>query len=286
MGACPYARAFASEVCSDAAADAVVVTTLCDQMRRAAELIARDCALPVFLMHVPSSWQTAAAQRYYIDELRRLGRFLVRLGGTRPSNDALADVMCEHDAARATVRAARGRLSPRRFSEAIAEFHRTGEVAFDVPESLPALRGVPVALLGGPLLRDHFGVFDLIEEAGGRVVLDATDSGERGLPAPFDRRGLREDPLMELAAAYFGSIPHAFRRPNGELYRWLKQELADRGVRGIILRRYVWCDTWHAEVQRLKEWADLPVLDIDVNVDETTERRSANRIQAFLEILV
>jgi benzoyl-CoA reductase/2-hydroxyglutaryl-CoA dehydratase subunit BcrC/BadD/HgdB len=115
--------------------------------------------------------------------------------------------------------------------------------------------------------------------------LDGTDSGERTLPAPFDRRGLRDDPLMELAGAYFGSIPHAFRRPNSELFRWLKRAVAERGVRGIILRRYVWCDIWHAEVQRVREWSGLAVLDIDVNSDESAEGRTANRIEAFLEIL-
>ena len=31
---------------------------------------------PVFLLNVPSTWQTPAARQLYLDELRRLGRFL------------------------------------------------------------------------------------------------------------------------------------------------------------------------------------------------------------------
>jgi len=285
MGVCPYARAFVDEVRSDAKAGAVVLSTLCDQMRRAADLLGEDGDAPLFVMNLPSCWETAGAQRLYIDELRRLGRFLVRLGGTAPSDGVLAEAMLERDAARAALRDARGRLPARRYAEAIAEFRRTGDVRLDGPGAEPSARGVPLALLGGPVLRDQFGLFDVIEQAGGRVALDATDSGERTMPAPFDRRRLRDEPLMELADAYFGTIPHAFRRPNSQLYRWLQRELADRGVRGIILRRYLWCDIWHGEVQRLKEWAPVPTLDLDAGSDENTERRTENRIQAFVEML-
>jgi hypothetical protein len=43
---------------------------------------------------------------------------------------------------------------------------------------------------------------------------------------------------------------------------------------------------WHAELQRLKDWTDLPVLDIDTTGDnETRLHRTANRIRAFLETL-
>jgi len=283
MGLCPYARAFALEARAGEA-DAVVVTTLCDQMRRVAEIIARDSPRPVFLMHLPTTWQSAASRAYYLDELRRLGRFLVQLGGAAPSDGDLAAVMLQYDSARAALRALRGRVSPRRFSEAIAEFHRTGAVTSDaLPAAAP--RGVPIALLGAPMVRNHFWLFDLIEEAGGHVALDATDSGERTLPAPFAADRLHTAPLEELADAYFGHIPHAFRRPNDALYQWLGRELARSGAKGLIVRRYVWCDTWHAEVERLREWASVPVLDLDVNGGGDAEGRAANRIQAFIEAL-
>jgi benzoyl-CoA reductase/2-hydroxyglutaryl-CoA dehydratase subunit BcrC/BadD/HgdB len=135
-------------------------------------------------------------------------------------------------------------------------------------------------------MRRDFDTFDIAEQAGGRIVLDAAETGERGMCLPFDRRGLRDEPLMELANAYFGGIQDASRRPNSGLYKWLKRKLIDRGVRGIIFHRYVWCDMWHAELQRLKDWTDLPVLDIDTTGDNETRRhRTANRIHAFLETL-
>jgi benzoyl-CoA reductase/2-hydroxyglutaryl-CoA dehydratase subunit BcrC/BadD/HgdB len=113
-------------------------------------------------------------------------------------------------------------------------------------------------------------------------MMDGSGSGERTWPAKFDRRRLREKPLLTLAEAYFGAISDAFRRPNSELYRWLEIELSKRGVKGIIYRRHVWCDTWNAELGRLRDWTELPVLDLEV---ESSGLRNETRIQAFLEAL-
>jgi benzoyl-CoA reductase/2-hydroxyglutaryl-CoA dehydratase subunit BcrC/BadD/HgdB len=134
-------------------------------------------------------------------------------------------------------------------------------------------------------MREGFRLFDLIEQAGGSVALDATESGEISLPSAFDRRQIREEPLLELAGAYFGRIPHVFQRPNTLLYSWLKRELAARGVRGILLTRYVWCDKWHAEARRMKDWAGVPFVEIDGGEDPAAEARTATRIQSLLEML-
>lgn len=260
------------------------MTTVCDQMRRAFDIIVRNCDLPAFLMNVPSTWQTLTAQKLYVDELKRLSRFLIRLGGKSPSKDTLAETMLEYDDARTSVRSAREHLSARKFAEAIAE-NRVCNELHTLHAAKPAA-GVPLAIVGGPLMKPDFDLFDMVEQLGGRIVLDATETGERGMCPKFDRRRLREDPLLELAHAYFAGIPDASRRPNSELYRWLKGELAGRAVRGIIFRRYVWCDLWHAELGRLKDWSDLPVLDIDSAGDNAMDRpRISNRIRAFMEML-
>jgi len=286
-GMCPYVLAFHESACRSEPAEAVIVTTACDQMRRAAELIERDCDRPVFLMNVPSVWQTASALKLYVDELKRLGAFLVRLGGAAPSTEFLIEVMLKYDAARSAVRAARGLISPRRHAELIVESCRGVDPAIDLdsPAAAGPATGVPLALVGGPLRREDLVIFDLVEAAGGTVVLDGTDAGERTMPAAFSRRRLRGDPLAELADAYFGSIPAAFRRPNSGLYQWLKAELARRDVRGIVFVHYLWCDIWQAELGRLKEWAGTPVLDLDISGQDDSATRVKGRIESFLEML-
>lgn len=287
-GVCPFVCSFIAAAMENPEADGIVVTTLCDQMRRAFDILIRHCDVPAFLMNVPNTWQSLASRGLYRDELKRLSLFLIRAGGQSPPDHVLAETMLRYGDARRAIRAARPYLSARRYAEVMAEFGRNGpgEMPRDAEASEPLIGGVPLAIVGGPLMRPDFELFDLIEQSGGRIVLDATETGERGMCAPFDRQRLRDEPLMELVDAYFGSIPDASRRPNSDLYLWLKRELSGRGVRGILFRRYLWCDMWHAELGRLKDWTDLPVLDIDAAGDnETDHHRTANRIRAFLEML-
>lgn len=319
---CPYTRAFVGAVLSGPASLAVVMTTTCDQMRHAAELIERRADQPVFLLNVPSTWQTAAAGELYLEELRRLGRFLVQLGGTAPSPGDLANVMLAYESARTSLQDARESMSARQFAEAVGAIDGCqgpsrswktappGRAGLDVPAfqephpsgwgyrptrqrgpahgqaARPAAGGIPLGLVGGPLLMSDCAMLDLIEQAGGRVVLDATESGERTMPGAFDRRAIRDDPLQALADAYFGTIPDVWRRPNDGFYEWLGHELRARQVRGVLLRRYIWCDLWHAELHRLREWSPFPVLDLDACHDENgSPGRTAGRIEAFLEML-
>jgi benzoyl-CoA reductase/2-hydroxyglutaryl-CoA dehydratase subunit BcrC/BadD/HgdB len=283
---CPYARAFIGEVAAARGTDAAILTTTCDQMRRAAEWLTLGGGPPVFLMNVPATWQTPASARLYRDELQRLGRFMVGLGGAAPSREFLAETIAAYDARRELLRGSLGSLSARQASNAIASYDRGEDTAATLRGGSPdPPRGTPVALVGAPLMRGDERVFDIIAQSGGHVVLDGTESGARTLPAPIDRRRMRDDPLLELLDAYFGAIPDAFRRPDAALYQWLSRELAASGARGVIVWRYVWCDMWAASATRLREATGLPVLDLDVSGDESGLARTAGRIQAFMEML-
>jgi benzoyl-CoA reductase/2-hydroxyglutaryl-CoA dehydratase subunit BcrC/BadD/HgdB len=252
-------------------------------MRRACELsgLASDT---YHLLNVPSTWMRASSLQLYMSELKRLGDFLISLGGNPVEADHLRDIMTDYQEKRDQLLACRDSVSPKAFSRAVAQFHLTGLVPELKFSARPQHKFVPIALLGGPLLSDDFNLFDIIEEAGGYVILDGTETGERTLPRPFHKKRLLEDPLLELSDAYFGSIPDAFKRPNTQLYNWIKKEIRDREIRGIVFIRNLWCDLWHGERTRLQEWLDLPLLDIDLN-GEASYSRNRTRIHAFLEAL-
>jgi benzoyl-CoA reductase/2-hydroxyglutaryl-CoA dehydratase subunit BcrC/BadD/HgdB len=260
-GICPYVGALMDaadklDFCTGLHA-ALVLTTACDQMRYAAALLETRGSCPIFLLNAPSTWQTAAVRRLYLDELRRLGRFFARLGGKTPDNAALKDVMLAHEQAR-----------------------------FASDRAIEECAGIRLAVLGGPLWETDDRFLDVIAQAGGCVVLDGTEGAERTMPRPFDPARIASDPLRELADAYFDEIPDAFRRPNIRLYEWLGRRLTEKQAQGIIFRRYVWCDLWHAELHRLRQWSKLPVLEIDVGPDDTgAPNRMQGRIEAFLETL-
>jgi benzoyl-CoA reductase/2-hydroxyglutaryl-CoA dehydratase subunit BcrC/BadD/HgdB len=286
-GLCSFAGAFIRNALAYRKPSAVIVTTLCDQMRRAFDILVMESNLPVFLFNVPKTWRSPSAHKLYIDELKRLGSFLVDLGGKSPSNSELAKVMLEYDNNRKSLLEMADFLPSRQFSETIAEFNQYGKCRPQLNSREKILsQGIPLAIIGGPLFKGDFSVFDFFEESGGRIVLDATETGLRGLCHSFDRRALHDNPLIELAAAYFGSIPDPSQRPNTRLYDWLIDILSKRSVRGIILKRNIWCDIWHAELFQLKQIFNLPVLDIDVDFDgQKMPAQALSRIKAFMEIL-
>jgi benzoyl-CoA reductase/2-hydroxyglutaryl-CoA dehydratase subunit BcrC/BadD/HgdB len=255
-GVCPFAAAFIHSAATTPAA-AIIATTVCDQMRRSVEIIESQCDTPVFLMNVPAT-STPSVKQLYRDELARLGRFLVTLGGVQPTKAKLAETMHHYDAMRAKLRA---------------------------DSENPHPNGVPLILAGGPLRSSDLEIFDLVAQAGGAIVLNATSGGEMTMPAPFDQAALESDPAGELSRAYFGQIPHAMRRPNNQLYEYLTREVAARGARGVIYRHYQWCDTWHGEIGRIKDSLPIPVLHLVAGDDESDRLHVLTRVQAFVEML-
>lgn len=283
-GLCPYARAFMNSLAVAPRPDAAVFTTVCDQMRRGAEVFAGLSDMPVFLMNVPATWETPSSLDLYADELKRLGRFLVALGGAAPRGDELARVMRDYDAARKRLRTGRATCNPRHYAEAWARLDASTALPPDSAHDAPNADTVSLALVGGPMLREQFEVFDQVARSGGRVVLTAVEGGELTAPGPFNADRLRQDALKELARAYHQTIPHPMRRPDTQLHQWLEREITRAAPRGILFQRNLWCDLWHAEVERIRQRAALPVLDMNVG-DDDDSYCLAGRIQAFIETL-
>jgi benzoyl-CoA reductase/2-hydroxyglutaryl-CoA dehydratase subunit BcrC/BadD/HgdB len=339
--------------------DAVVLATTCDQMRRAGEMLSPSLAMPAFLMNVPATWQSPAAAQMYQDELRRLGRFLVHVGGKAPSDSVLLETMLAYQNARQALLKCQDGLSARRFVELIfqlcqsspAELCSTGILPVSSVSSSSSSVSSPVssvprleqqdtclshakatatnssrkqqrhgqdahathgqdaratlAVVGGPMTARDLCVLDMIEQGGGRIVLNASESGQRCLPGVWNgNRGqtpisqtkstsvpdfpvpdFPDSPLTTLAAAYFGAIPDAFRRPDDLLHEYLRRELAARPVRGIVFVRQAWCDLWHAQASRIRAAFDLPLLDLDVSCPDSASANLSNRIQSFMEVL-
>jgi benzoyl-CoA reductase/2-hydroxyglutaryl-CoA dehydratase subunit BcrC/BadD/HgdB len=279
----------------------IVLTTHCDQLRRGFDALNDATGKRTFLFNLPATWQTPTARRLYQSELERLGRFLVKLGGAAPDRLRLEQVFQAYDQTRRHLRAAAETCSGRRLMELLAHFHWTGE-AKPCSETESGTDGVPLALVGGPLPPSHWGLLEQIERAGGRIVLDGTEAGERSLlpqirlerPAQAGDRQTTTDPPLpggeagggeSLAQAYFDAMTDVFQRPNTRLYDWLRVRLAARRVRGLVLWHYVGCDLWRAEAQSLREGLGLPVLLLDADETAAASARSAGRIAAFVECL-
>ena len=227
----------------------------------------------------------------FASELERLGRFLVGLGGRPPTAEGLAETMARYCRARGQLLEAAAHLPAREYCEAIARFHWDGSVNLRENALAPGTDAIPLAVVGGPLPAWQGNVLDAIESAGGRVVLNATEAGERSLGpafsperAPVAARTL-PDLLGLLTRSFLDNCVDVFQRPNTRLYGWLKERLTARKVRGIVLWHYVGCDLWRAEAQPLREAFGLPVLLLEAKEAAGEALRHSGRIEAFLESL-
>jgi benzoyl-CoA reductase/2-hydroxyglutaryl-CoA dehydratase subunit BcrC/BadD/HgdB len=299
-GLCAFANAVV-DLAAKEPESAVVFSTHCDQLRRGFDALAGAASARAFLFNLPATWQTPVAGQMFASELERLGEFLVALGGHEPEPGELLETMTHYALARARLRAAAAGCTGRRYAQALAAFHWDGSC----PESIQAPpRGeegpsprpwVPLALIGGPLPRAQWDLLDAIERAGGRVVLNGTEAGERSLGPAFPLEALRaalasgaggREALVEaLTRGYLEGCADVFQRPNTPLYAWLETRLQARGVRGIVLWHYVGCDLWRAEAQSLRQTLGLPVLALDAEEVPAGAVRDAVRLEAFLEAL-
>ncbi len=275
-GICPFAHDFLQASQVPGVADGVIFTTTCDQMRRFAEQA--RASLPTFLMNVPATWQTTEAVGLYVAELRRMSEFLITLGGHAPTAEELRQTMEAFDKIRRN-----GSFE----SRAQWEKDRGGAAGDTLPMNLASSEKgfIRIALVGGPLRKQDAWIAEHLQHAGATIVLDATETGERTLPAPFDEARVRTDPLAELARAYFLTIPDAFRRPDSLLHDYLSREVQARRIRGILLIRCVWCDQWHAQVARIKDSLGVPVVEIDLGQDDHDTPRIKTRIDSLLDMV-
>jgi benzoyl-CoA reductase/2-hydroxyglutaryl-CoA dehydratase subunit BcrC/BadD/HgdB len=285
-GVCRCAELLVTKSRWQAGAEALVMTTTCDQLRYAAAYLHENGTRPVFLFNVPSTWQHAQVRQLYRQELIRLGRFLESLGGRAPSPECLLRTMQRYDEARATVRLHWLPMCDGHYAKRLAALRDGGVCPTPGLGAADRTNAVHLALVGGPLLAEDFSFLQLVAAAGGRIVLDASEWGERTLPAPLDQKRLVDDPIGEMTRVYFEEIPAVFRRPNTRLYDWLEVQIELRGVRGILFWRRVFCDLWHAELDTMRHRSSIPVLDIDVaEGDGHATARTLGRLEAFLEML-
>ncbi|NQV34814.1 MAG: 2-hydroxyacyl-CoA dehydratase, partial [Phycisphaeraceae bacterium] len=212
-GLCPYTQAWVSDILLNEGASAIVMTTCCDQMRRAFEVVTKETDLPCFLLNLPHVWRTDSAFQLYQDELRRLGHFLETLGGSRFSEARLKQLL----------------------------FQSQEQEAVGLPPHNET-NGIPLALLGSHGMAQDEELKGLIEQMGGTVVSDGTE------PLMPEFCNQNENAFDAMSRAYWGMMEDVFQRPNTRLYERMARCLAKTPVKGVILRRYLWCDLWHAEV--------------------------------------
>jgi benzoyl-CoA reductase/2-hydroxyglutaryl-CoA dehydratase subunit BcrC/BadD/HgdB len=281
MGVCAFAEEFLSQ--ARRWDGPVVFTTLCDQMRRAADQRMTELSPDeTFLLNAPATWQSESALRLFQSELERLGKFLSRHGGKEPGAEELRGLMMRFSSLRQALFEDRRSLSARQFAEAVMLFDDDG--TWLRRAQVPRKRGLPIGLIGAPLMPGHLDLLDVIEEFGGEVAFNGTLSGERGLMPANYGADWESKPFEALVRSYF-ALPDVARRPNTPFYEWMRTRLHETQARGVIVWRYAWCDMWKAEGRRIGQELDLPVLELDAGGTGQFTAQARNRLDAFMEAL-
>lgn len=284
-GVCPFAWAWMQTALNEPDAGCIILATECDMMRRLAEAVIARSEIPLFSFHVPTVADNGLAERIFRSELERLGRFLTRAGGYRWQEPILTHNIAFHAKARRALLERRTETCARAFAEAIVNFQHHLTNTPRIPPHPLRPDAIPLALVGSPLMMQHMALYDAIEQAGGVIALDATETGELSLPRTAEAGEGPKDLLDILTRTYYRGTPTIHRRPNSDYYAWLGERMSERGVRGVLHVHYPWCDPWRGEAQRLKEWSPAPVISLVLSGETPPNSHISTRVEAFLESL-
>jgi benzoyl-CoA reductase/2-hydroxyglutaryl-CoA dehydratase subunit BcrC/BadD/HgdB len=148
-------------------------------------------------------------------------------------------------------------------------------------------QGPRILLTGSTLAQGDSKVHEIIEEAGGVVVMEEFAEGIR----PYWENVKADGDLMEeLAEAYFmRRVPPAWFRPGRERLDFLIKLAKDFDVDGVIWYQLMYRESYKVESyffsNMLKEETGLPMLTIESDYDASEAGPLRARIETFIETI-
>ena len=259
--------------------------------------------LPAFYVAMPHHLTAPAARPYLLAELRRLRKQLEQMTGQPLGDDALRQSIALSNRTRALLERlyeATDRLpAPALHAALRAAFLMPREVynprLAELLDALPTTgQGGPRLIIVGPELADPT-LYQVIAEAGGRVVDDLLDLGRRHVARPVAETG---DPLEALADHALALLPtptkyHPQRRRDAHLLDMVRARQADLSAcvhaqaDGVIFARQKFCEPHGFDYVTLKAALDRAgVPHLLVELEQTPHvGQMRTRVEAFLEII-
>ena len=144
-----------------------------------------------------------------------------------------------------------------------------------------------ILLTGSTLAMGDYKILDLVEQAGGAVVVEEFSEGIRPYWENVEANG---DPLKALADAYFmRRVPPAFFRPSRERVDFVLHLAEEFKVDGIIWYQLMYRDSYDVESfyfeRILKESLGIPMLKIQSDYDMSEVGPLRTRVETFIDTL-
>lgn len=268
----------------------------CDTMQGLTDLWRRNVPdIPLFHFAMPTRLDGPAARDYLLAELCSLRQRVEAQVGRAISDDDLRASIVLYNRTRAVVRGLYGRAAqfdPRELYALVRAAFQQPKETFgeearcrmqEVSPSLPCSSAPPL-LLSGPALADPV-LFEVIAEAGARVVGDLLDLGERYFAVDGAEAG---DPLEALADRLLALVPtptkYRSRRSRAEHLLSLREE---RGAPGVVFARQKFCDPHgfdYVHLVRALDEAGVPHLLVELE-QASQAGQLRTRVEAFAEML-
>jgi benzoyl-CoA reductase/2-hydroxyglutaryl-CoA dehydratase subunit BcrC/BadD/HgdB len=177
-----------------------------------------------------------------------------------------------------------------------ASFLFDKSVALETLESLskelkgngvPHKKGPRLLFTGSTLAMGDYKVLDLIEEAGGTVVIEEF---AEGLKPYWQNVKTTGDPLEALAEAYFMErIAPAWFRPGSDRLQYLVQLAGEFNVSGVIWYQLMYRESYKIESyyfpEILKKETGLSMLTLESDYDPSETGQLRTRIETYIETL-
>jgi benzoyl-CoA reductase/2-hydroxyglutaryl-CoA dehydratase subunit BcrC/BadD/HgdB len=143
-----------------------------------------------------------------------------------------------------------------------------------------------ILLTGNMLAVGDYKVIDIIEEAGGSIVMEQFCGGVRHY---LDTVHLNGNLLEATAKRYLRErAPCAFMRPSRERLDVVVELSRKFKVDGIIWYQLRYCDTYNMEFfyfNNIMKEQGIPVLQLESEYDVEERGRLMNRVESFMETL-
>jgi benzoyl-CoA reductase/2-hydroxyglutaryl-CoA dehydratase subunit BcrC/BadD/HgdB len=308
--ACPFVRAQAGEMILRrnpyyGMIDMVVAPITCQHLKKVAEIWDYDGDIEVFKLGIPHRYDGDLELDYFMNRLVALKDRLQRLTGNKITNDKIGSAIELYNRMRELFK--KISLMRRSLSPPIgaldfiklnhASFYAEPNFMVDVLEATyqklskrdqDRTLDEPRLLLVGPnIAKGDYGILELVESAGGKVVIEEVCEGIRYYWQSIDNQG---DLLRALARGYLQErLPCAFMRyASKKRLDFALKLVTDFKVSGILWYELLFCETYDSEsyffAQKLNEH-NIPMLKLESEYGAASVGQFKIRIDAFIELV-
>lgn len=307
---CPFARTQLGEMSAKtnpyyALVDMIIAPITCQHLRKVVEIWEYYGDLEIFKLGIPHRYDGDFELDYYTDRLRALTDRLQAFTGNNITREKVSKAIELYNKLRELLRkismtrcAVNPPLSALDFIRLNhASFYADPAFMVDVLESVyqdlvgkqkTAQDGAPRLLLIGPNMSNgDYKVLELVEAAGGQIVIEEIYEGIRYYCQVIENKG---DLYQSLAKGYLADrLPAAFMRNSTKKRLESAIELVKEfDVSGVIWYELANCETYDSEsyyFTRQFEELKIPLLVLESEYGIANEGQLRTRVQAFIEIV-